>query len=194
MRFKLKSAAKARAVFEKGLTREEAWNTLTTLCDHLILGAYYLEAKLKGSEGSIGVGDIFKYEHLHNDNSTYYVTITAWNHLESFSYEEKWSPITGPYYDHPSAAPDEKTTTELKISTHFEELVLDVRRTEYRSEGFWLFLVNKLSNSKGEAFRELDTMIGPGGSGATAYAGKWRRLPIHSVIIKPDKFSGPSIL
>ena|ERR1044072_6743096 len=194
MRFNHRSAAKARAVFEKGITREEAWNSLTTVFDHLILGAYTSTPIRKSSEEGIGIGDIFKCEHYPEYDNTYYVTVTAWNYLESFAYEEKWKPITGPQFDHPDAADDKKNSMELKIVTHFEGLVLDVRRTEYISAGWWESLFRKLTNPKGMAFWTLDTMIGPGGSDATSYAGKWRRLPIHSVIIKPDKFNGASIL
>lgn len=191
MHFDYKVAAKARGVFNKELAREEAWNSFIPLFQNLVV-PYTKYDKLKGSENSISVGDVFKYGGY--DNSFYYVTITAWNYLESFAYEEKWSPITGSDYDHPNASADKKNTMELKINTHFEGLTLDVRRTEYRTIGLWASLMSKISNSDNSAVHKLNLMVGPDRRNSAAYSGNWQNLPIHDVIVKPDSFNAPSIL
>src|SRR6201986_4888305 len=122
MRFNFKSAAKVRAVFNSGLTRDEAWESLIKMFDEqtasLVEGSYHLKAIRKHSSSKdITVGDVFKYD---THAATYYICITAWNPGQFFAYDEKWAPLTGSDYDHPNAAADKKAVMELKINSHYE--------------------------------------------------------------------------
>ncbi len=102
--------------------------------------------------------------------------------------------MTGKKFDHPNAAEGNKESMELKIVDHFEGLVLDVRRIHDTSTGLFLTLWGRIFNPKGMAFGVLDSMIGPSAANASAWAGGWKKLPIHSAVVKPAKFGGPSIL
>ena len=194
MRFLFKSAAKARAVFNPGTTREQAWDSLTKMFSDphgpsLVGGSYSLQPiRQHGGSGAVTVDDIFKYT---THAASHYVRITAFNPFESFAYDEFWSPATGPDYDHPNTASDMKSTMEFRISDHPEFLVLDVRRTSKASLSFVLALFNFL-NAQKVAFTVLSSVLGPQSHGATAWAGGWKRLPLdtNQAIVKPDRFNG----
>ncbi len=199
MRFRSQSAAKARAVFNSGTTREQAWDSLTKMFRYpasssLVGGSYPLQpVRQYGGPGTIRSGDIFKYT---THAAAYYVRITAFNPLESFAYDEFWSPATGPDYDNPNTAGDMKDTMEFRISDHPEFLVLDVRRTSKRSVPFLLAIFGLLLNRQGGAFTALSSVLGPKSREATAWAGGWKGLPLDTdqAIIKPDHFNGPKLV
>ena len=196
MRFLFKSAAKARAVFNPGTTREQAWGALTKMFmdpygPSLVGGSYSLHpVRQHGGPGVITISDIFKYT---THAAAHYVRITASNPFESFAYDEFWSPATGPDYDHPNAASDMKDTMEFRISDHPEFLVLDVRRTSQGSLSFFLALFDFL-NAQKVAFTVLSSVLGP--QSLSGWAEGWKRLPLDTsqAIVKPDRFNGSRLV
>lgn len=198
MRLWVKSAAKARAAFHPGTTRQQAWDSLTRMFrdprgSSLVGGSYsLLPVQQQGGPGVVRAGDIFKYT---TQAATHYVRLTAFNPCESFAYSEFWSPATGPDYDHPQAR-DTTSTMEFRISDHPEFLVLDVRRTQRGSLPILAALHSRWLNPEGISFSALSSLLGPEAARTTAWADGWKNLPLDTdeAVVKRDRFDGPQLV
>ncbi len=164
-----RSAGRATAVFEDGVTRAQAWSYLTKMFDEhslMNLEPYTFDLILvqRGpGNRETGLGDVFEFRRL-SGGPTRHMKITEWNPMISFAYS-----VGG-------ARPSNRVTMRLTLGDSARGITLNIQRTESGRAALWQAIFLRPGKW---ATERLKTMLSPHN------AVSWREIPLRKIQIEP---------